>query len=280
MGLSPWRWWLLAGLLSLPVYLRAADAPAPMDQLLDKAAAHRLLLVGEIHGTAEVPALIGDLAARMAADEDALVVGLEIPRDEQKAIDAFLDSAGTSADRAKLLRGKFWTRDYQDGRSSVAMADLLERMRQLRLKQQIDVLALDLVPGAGTEGDARDRGMAERLTDALDAKPEARALLLAGNFHTRVQKGAPWDENHEFLGYRLRQFKPYAVEIMGIGGSVWICTGADTDSCKARDIPASEREEGIDLGDEVNERGHHGLWRLAQTTASMPATQVESESGE
>ena len=280
MGVSPWRWWLLAGLLSLPVYLRAENAPVAMDQLLEKAVGHRLLLVGEIHGTAEVPTLIGEMAAHMAAGEHALLVGLEIPRDEQKRIDAFLDSAGTGDDRAKLLQGKFWTRDYQDGRSSVAMADLLERLRQLRLKQHVDVLALDLVPGAVTDGDARDRGMAERLTDALDAKPEARSLVLAGNFHTRVQKGAPWDENHGFLGYRLRQFDPYAVEIMGIGGSVWICTGADTESCKARDIPASEREAGINLDDEVNERGHHGLWLLAQTTASTPATQAAPESGE
>jgi erythromycin esterase-like protein len=254
----------------LPMQQLAAESAAPMQQLLDAATGHRVLLVGEIHGTVEVPMLVADLADALAADEQ-LVVGLELPRDEQKRIDAFLDSAGTSDDQVALLAGKFWTRDYQDGRSSAAMLELLERLRQLRLRTKVEVLALDQVGAAVADGDARDRAMAERLSAALEAEPEARALVLAGNFHTRLQKGAPWDESHEFLGYRLSSFEPYAVEIMGVAGSAWTCTGAETDSCKARDFPESSLKPGIELGDEVNERGHQGLWRLERTSASPPA---------
>ncbi len=259
---------LLAVVLSTP--LLAAEPAAPLKQLLEAAGGHRVLLVGEIHGTAEVPALVADLADALAA-EAPLVVGLELPRDEQKRIDAFLDSAGTGDDRVALLAGKFWTRDYQDGRSSLAMLELLERLRQLRLRTQIEVLALDQVGAAVADGDARDRAMAEGLSAALEAQPEARALVLAGNFHTRLQKGAPWDQSHEFLGYRLSRFEPYAIEIMGVAGSAWICTGPETDSCKARDFPDSSLEPGIELGADVNERGHQGIWRLQRTSASPPA---------
>lgn len=263
------RWWLLLAVV-WPMQQWAAEPAAPMRQLLDAATGHRVLLVGEIHGTVEVPALVADLADALAAEEP-LVVGLELPRDEQKHIDAFLDSAGTGDDRAALLAGKFWTRDYQDGRSSAAMLDLLERLRQLRLRTKLEVLALDQVGAAVADGDARDQAMAERLSAALDDHPKARALVLAGNFHTRLQKGAPWDESHEFLGYRLSRLEPYAIEIMGVAGSAWICTGPETDSCKARDFPESSLKPGIELGAEVNERGHQGMWRLERTSASPPA---------
>jgi hypothetical protein len=268
-----WHAWALALTLSLPLGLAATEPTPPMSELLGKAAGHRILLIGEIHGTAEVPALVGDMAAQMLADDQPLLVGLEIPRDEQSRIDSYLDSAGTGEDRAVLLRGPFWTRDYQDGRSSVAMADLLERLRQLRLKSRVEVLALDRVRGTSAEGDVRDQAMAERLGEALEARPDVHALVLAGNFHTRVQKGAPWDENHQFMGYRLAAFAPYAVEIMGVAGSAWICTGAEVESCKARDFPVGTLEPGIELGDEVNARGHHGIWRLPSTSAALPAMQ-------
>jgi erythromycin esterase-like protein len=261
-------WMLLAA--ALPMQQAVAESAAPMDELLAASAGHRVLLIGEIHGTGEVPALVADLADSLAAEHD-LLVGLELPRDEQKRIDAFLDSAGTGEDRAALLTGKFWTRDYQDGRSSAAMLELLERLRQLRLRTKVEVLALDQVGAAMAEGDARDRAMAERLSAALEAHPKARALVLAGNFHTRLQKGAPWDESHEFLGYRLSRFEPYAIEIMGVAGGAWICTGAETDSCKARDFPESSLTPGIELSDEVNERGHQGMLRLERTSASPPA---------
>lgn len=263
----------LAGAVAL--HLFAAEPVAPLNQLLEAATAHRILLVGEIHGTVEVPGLVADLAHAMATQAH-LLVGLEIPRDEQKRIDAFIDSAGTREDRAALLAGKFWTRDYQDGRSSVAMVDLLERLRQLRLRSKVEVLALDQEVGGLTDGDARDRVMAERLLDALQADPHARALVLAGNFHTRLHKGAPWDESHRFLGYRLLGAQPYAIEIMAVAGSAWMCTGAESASCGARDFPESTRAPGIELGENVNERGHHGVWRLQRTRASAPANAAAS----
>lgn len=270
MGMAVKRSFWLAGALFVSVGLAAAEPETALSELLARAEGHRVLLIGEIHGTAEVPALVGDVAATMASAAP-LLLGLEIPRDEQQRIDAFLDSAGAADDRAALLEGAFWTRTYQDGRSSVAMAELLERLRQLRLKSNVTVLALDQAPGINAEGDARDRAMAERLSHALEAAPEARALVLAGNFHTRMQKGAPWDETHQFLGYRLQGFNPYAIEIMGIAGSAWICTGAEVESCKARDFPQGTLEPGIELGDQVNGRGHHGQWRIERTTASKPA---------
>jgi|CXWL01.1.fsa_nt_gi hypothetical protein len=273
-----WRPLLLALLVAACAPLCSAT-PAP-DQsdyaaLMARVEAHRLLLIGEIHGTAQVPAIVASLATRMAALERPLIVGLELPRTLQPALKRFLASAGTQEDRKKLLAEDFWQRDYQDGRSSVAMLELLESLRALDIKRDLEVLAFDVPADTKLSGAERDQRMAERIAAALEAKPLARAIVLAGNFHTRIQAEAPWDPKHQFMGYRLETFDPYAIEIIGIQGSAWICTGADVDSCKARETPANTLEPGLELGDTINERGHHAIWRLPISEMSPPAKDRE-----
>ena len=274
--MSIWRLAVLIGAMALGNFAHADDPAGELQQLIDKASGHRMLLVGEVHGTAETPARVAELAAAMASPEQPLIVGLEIWRAEQAAIDRFLASAGTDEDVQQLLASEFWQRGYQDGRSSKAMAALLESLRTLALKAPVSVLAFDLDPKdkSGTDGE-RDAQMADALRTALNQQPEARALVLAGNFHTRVQEGAPWDPDHRFMGFLLSEFQPYSIEIMGVAGSAWICTGRTTDSCIARDMPANELQPGLVLGDDLNDRGHYGHWWLAQVTASPPAREQQ-----
>jgi len=270
--MSIWQLAVLVGALALGNLAYADDPAGELQQLVDKASAHRVLLVGEVHGTTETPARVAELAAAMASEERPLIVGVEIWRTEQERIDRFIASAGTAEDRQQLLDGPFWQRSYQDGRSSVAMADLLQSLRALALKAPVRVLAFDLDPKdkPGTDAE-RDAQMAEALRTVLNQRPEVRALVLAGNFHTRIQEGAPWDPDHRFMGFLLSEFRPYSIEIMGVSGSSWTCTGRTTDTCMARDMPANELQAGLQLGDEINARGHLGHWWLAQVSASPPA---------
>jgi hypothetical protein len=259
------------------VALAAEPARLPFDRVLEATSARRLVLVGELHGTAEIPARFGELAAAMA-EAGPLTVALEIPRDEQPRLDAFLDSAGGEADRAALLAGDFWTRSYQDGRSSAAMLALLERLRQLRLKHVLTVRAFDVESGADLDAPARERAMAARLAEWLaGADPEVRMLVLTGNLHSRVSGAAPWDPGHVFMGTLLAEHAPLGIEMLPLSGSAWTCTGAEVDSCKRRVLPASERKPGLAIGAEVNERGHHALWLLPAVTASPPALAARGE---
>lgn len=272
--LTSLRWpVLLSTLLFAASSWGATKLPSESDfaELLSRIEPHRVLLVGEIHGTAQTPAIVASLATRMAVEERPLIVGLELPVTLQPALKRFLASAGAKEDRKRLLADPFWQRDYQDGRSSVAMFELVESLRTLDLKRDIEVLAFDVPQDAGLSGAERDQRMGETIKTALEAAPTARALILAGNFHTRVQAGAPWDEKHRFMGHYLTDFDPYAIEILGISGSAWICTGNDVESCKARETPSNALEPGLELGDEINERGHHAIWRLPVSNQSPPA---------
>ena len=119
--------------------------------------------------------------------------------------------------------------------------------------------------------------MAEYFSSDLDAAPQARGLILAGNFLTRIQASEPWKPEYQLMCYRLRDFDHPRIEVIGIAGSAWICTGPETSSCKARETPGNKLEPGLELGDEINERGHYGRWWLPTTQASAPARDALSE---
>jgi hypothetical protein len=151
------------------------------EQVLERTDA-RYVIVGERHGTEEIPAFFADLVCQ-ASERAPVIVGLEIEAPQQASIEAYLQSDGSPAARAALLREDHWR--YGDGRASAAMFALLERLRQLRGSgRQITFLAF-MVPAP--DAAARERGMAEAWMAALRAQPRARLLALIGRVHAETQ---------------------------------------------------------------------------------------------
>jgi hypothetical protein len=63
-----------------------------------------VVLLGEMHGLAAPPAFAADLACRLAAGGESVLLAVEIPNQEQPRIDVFLASAGAESDKVRLLR--------------------------------------------------------------------------------------------------------------------------------------------------------------------------------
>src|ERR1019366_6675280 len=102
----------------------------------------RFVLVGEMHGTVESPAIFRDLVCAAASGKRPIVVGVERSAREQKAIDAFMAPENHEVAVNALLAERGW--NAFDGRSSRAMLMLLETLRALKLKEQVsDVVAFD-----------------------------------------------------------------------------------------------------------------------------------------
>ncbi len=153
------RAFLLAVLIASPVVAEAATPDRVVEtaarDLLAQADALRPLLIGEIHGTQETPALLASML-RQGSGRPWLL-GLEIPRQEQERIEAFLRSDGGARARAALTGGAFWTRELQDGRSSEAMLQLIDAVRALRRSgRDIHVVCFDDV------AEKRQRGRPRR----------------------------------------------------------------------------------------------------------------------
>jgi hypothetical protein len=125
----------------------AAGATPVVNALAALLAAGRILLVGEVHGTREMPAAFGDLVAHAVKMGLHVRVGLELPED--------LSSS--------------WT---DDGRSSKAMAAMRKRVRALG------------VPIFGFQRKRGDLDYADVI--AREASPDTIVIALMGSTHART----------------------------------------------------------------------------------------------
>ena len=186
-----------------------------------------IAVLGEVHGTAEAPAFTARLACE-AAQRGPVTIGLEIPRDEQARIDAYVASGGGDA-RAALLASDFWTREYQDGRSSEAMLALLESLRVLRTGgADVRVLAFDIPTRPVGSAEGRDEAMAQAVLADRAAHPARSMVLLTGNLHARRQAGLPPVPEMVPMTSVLLAAVPDLVSFdMAAGpGTYWVCTGS------------------------------------------------------
>ncbi len=242
------------------------------------------LLLGEMHGTEQSPAFLANAVCLALSAGLPVTVALEVPREETSRVDTFLSSAGGVGDRAALLAGPFWRDDYQDGRRSRAMFDLLERLRLLHESgKPVRAELLDRAekPSSSTE---RDRRLAEALGAAFDKTPEGVVIGLLGNVHSRIRPGVPWDPGFETAGSVLLRQKPglhvTALDVSYRGGEAWTCTSAEASSCQVRAIQGRPQDppQGIEIYPEIA-NGHHGVYRVGDLRASPPMVQAPREPG-
>lgn len=235
-------------------------------QVLEHVPASKPLLFGELHGTAQAPAFVAEVA-RQALASTPVLVGLEINTAEQARIDTYLASDGDETARGTLVDGHFWTRPEHDGRDSIAMAQLLESLRALRAEgRDVRVLAFDC---PAREGETRDSAMARCIDEGIVANRGARTIVLTGNYHARIGIGAPWDATLEFTGYGLRQHDPVAIDITASGGTAWVCTP----ECGPLKLSDREKVEPlwVRFHAERNKNGYDGEVRFPAFEASLPA---------
>ncbi len=139
----------------------------------------RYVIVGERHGTNEIPLLFSDLVCA-AASKGPVVVGLEIQTDQQKSLDQFMASGGDQAAQDALLAHDHWR--SQDGRASKAMFQLLENLRRLRYEGR-QIFARALMPSANSP-EAREFAMGMAWKQSLQGYDKnAKLLMLVGSVH-------------------------------------------------------------------------------------------------
>lgn len=239
------------------------------------------LLIGEQLGTQEVPSAVGDLVCQLAQTGLPVALGLSIPSSEQEQLNHYLSSAGTPADQDALLAGRFWIRPYQDGRSSRAVLDLIDRVRALRsMGLRIELVAYDTDLENSNE---RDALMAGAWMERRASRPYEVFVVVSGNVHASMQRGTPWDEKYEPMGWHLAWKDPSvkALDLSHAPGTRW---GCDFDregklDCRVYRIRPSSKvanraglSTSISLFPQMSSEGFHGLFYVGALTASPPAT--------
>jgi len=213
---------LIAALAALSIAACAQSSPVcqPLpgaDALWSKPGV-RFILLGEMHGTTEAPALFRDLVCAAAAGKRPVVVGVERSTREQAAIDAFMCGDGHAAAVDALLAERGW--GGFDGRSSRAMLALLEALRTLKLEGRIsEVVALD-----GSRPDdpdaAREQRMASALIAAAGRHPNAVVVALTGNVHAS-KKLIEGFGSYPFMPMLLPAAQTISLFVADKGGEAW-----------------------------------------------------------
>jgi hypothetical protein len=251
----------------------AAPCPATagLEPLLESGT---VLLLGEMHGTVESPAFTGAVVCSALERGLEVVVGLEIPYQEQSLFDAYLASDGGELAERILLASEFWTRSYQDGRSSEAMLGLVRDLRdRLAERAPLRLVLLDeQVP-------ERDAAMAARLSAAAERAPRAFVVALTGNLHARLERGSPWNESFEPMGMFVRRRLPgrsmLSLDVSHSGGSAWFCTTADAADCGERALAGDgdAAAQGVHLTPGASPH-YSGRYSVGALHASPPAARA------
>lgn len=228
-----------------------------------------LLLLGELHGSVQSPAMAARIVCGALRHDRQVVLFLEIPHDEQPRLDAYLRSVGDAEARRALVRGSnFWEAppEGQDGRCSLAIFDLIDAVR--RLRQQSAALTLIAFDVDGADAADRDRTMADRVRTERARDPTALLIAYTGNIHNMpalppgLAGGIPAP-----MATHLRDLRAVALDLRAEeGGTAWNCR----ESCVVHataPTPAAVRRA---LSEE-RPMPYTAVWPLGPVTASLPA---------
>ncbi len=233
-----------------------------IDDLLPVLQRDQILFISEIPGTREFPQLIADLAVNVVLEGQPLIVGLEVPFNES------LDGEHW---------GPFWTRaaPYADGRSSLAMAELVTSLADLRTAgHPLTTAGLDgawLAPGSELDlatleelERPRDEAMAGHLLGAMDSVPNAAGLVLAGSEHTGVLRGSGT------MGSIVAPWFPGSIALIGLASGGEALTLLENGPVPCPVPAAAGVGEGAAWSQEPGGDGHHGFVNVGVVSASDP----------
>lgn len=221
----------------------------------------KVILLGEIHGTQEAPEFLYNIACQALEKKLALTVGLELPYTDQKGIDLYLNSLGTKPDQAQLLNLSFWA--FQDGRGSLAMFELIDKIRQLKSNGgNVDLMLYD-----NPDALDRDYDMATHILAKTIQKPKDLFVVLSGNIHNEINEGS--GRMGRFVMDKLGDKNVIALDQGYIGGSAWVCISS---GCGPIELGGNT---GPELGIIMENLGtHHGFFGVDSIHASPPAREV------
>lgn len=199
-----------------PVRAAAAlpDGCGPVADPQQIARTAHIILLGEMHGTREYPALAARLACAALDDGRAVTLALEMPQEEQARLAAYAASSGDDEASAALTAGSWFWNKVRDGRASGAMLMLVEQARRWRAQgKPVSIIAIDKPRGApGT----RDEHMAAR----------GLVIALTGNMHNRLtsfeQPGHPVAIDTP-MGMLLRDLAPLSLGDLAGRGEFFGC---------------------------------------------------------
>lgn len=240
------------------------------------------VLIGEYHGTVEMPAVAADIMCAAAARGRPVVLGVEFTPDHQRALDHYLHSDGGAQAREALLATPIF--QGTDPRATQAVFSLLDDARRLAASgHRIQVVAFDRVPHPMVSRE-REAALAEELMAARQRLPGSLVVALTGVGHAGK---TPWTSQQPpfpSTGQLMQDGTTVALAFARHGGRYFACHDATPTApagCDTQEMPVREplRPRGIVLDASLRE-GFEGVYSAGTPwTASGPARSEQRRAG-
>ncbi len=223
---------------------------------------HQFIMLGEIHGTVEVPKLFGDIVCHSVNKNNRnIAVMLELPASLQASLDLYM---ANDINEDKFLAHPVWSSKWQDGRFSVAMLGLINKLKTIKQQypQKLDVFLVDLFKN--TNNKPKSQYLANNISKHLLGDYQ-KTLVLTGNYHNRINL-----QEENSAATILSDFNPFSLTIKAPKGSYWACTGPKPSDCKVNIFNNEQvvKREGLILFEE--KKRWHGAYQFKKITFSPP----------
>ena len=221
---------------------------------------NKLILLGEIHGTNEIPDLTLLLIEKVLKKTIPVTLFIEHAKKEQVAINTYLKSIGSQTDKDSLTKHDFWQRKTQDGRTSMAMLELIESIRSLKSNYaDIEIVLID-----NPSSSDRDKFMYETIVANMNSDTTRSYIGLVGNYHSRLKTGSG------SLGSLLKE---YNINLLSLcfsysGGTAWVCSKGE---CGIKTIKGQGFAEKYKIYSFQNLTNYDGFLEIGNISASPPA---------
>src|SRR3989344_2901819 len=179
--------------------------------LIEKIKSKKIVLLGELHGTKEIPELITTFFNNYLKENNCNIC-LEIPSDEQKSIDEFLKTG----DEKYIYDMDFFKHQTNlDGRNSKEYFDLITNIYNLNKNKKnktnlfcIDVSIIDYTKDIQQQ---REIGIAKNIIKIMNNN---KTFVILGNMHIVKQKVTIGPISFLPVGYYL--FEKYGNRVVSI----------------------------------------------------------------
>lgn len=250
--MKAFKWWIVV--LTIFLSCRALACNTLPEDLLSAVRQNKIILVGELHGTVEGPKHFFDIVCNTVGTFPDLTIGLELSPVEGISLND-IESFN------KWLSLDTEWKGPHDGRTSQAKYQLISNL--IRLKSEypnISILLFNRIV------EQRDLAMANVVADAYHGQ---KMVIYSGSAHSRLTKGAPWDENWEPMGYFLKKKLPinfYSILLVFNGGTAW--NWQDTIGVHPLDMVTEPLVNNTKVLDET--APFNIIWNVGAGTASLP----------
>lgn len=265
-------------LSSFSFFVSASELCGKLEEVekLTSDTTHKVIIVGETHGTVEMPAMFADLTCHFLKSGRRVLVGLEDNKNSSGAYETYIESSGDDLARKDFLEGAGWelrNSRSPDGRTSQAMLAMLDQFRAL--KSEFGKLSVTTFVDYEFESDGTqapyEKAMAASVASLQSDSGADVMLILVGGLHAlKSTEDLPYSVNFVPMAMHLPPETVLSLKVKHKGGTTWACI---RDGCKEQVVfPDGSKSdvETVVLYNKIIE-GFDGAIEIGKITASPPA---------